>query len=117
MKRILSVALVALTFTLSSFISKSDNIPQFEKFGFYVGGPTENPPVSLKINADQTYHFYNNSNVKKPIKVTGTWVQDGNRILLQGNESIKFHHIWKIDPDCTCLKSKKGMTFYRLCQD
>lgn len=116
MKNVLPILLLVLTVGLTGF-SNGKKFKKFENYGFYLGGNPDNSPLSLKINEDGTYNFCDYSNMKKQVKVTGNWIQERDRIVLQGNENVKFHNSWKMDPDCACLKAKKGLTFYRLCQE
>lgn len=118
MKSLFSLSLVAIIISLSSFTSISDNKnTTFEKFGTYLGGGTiETSPIQLQLNSDHTYSYMDITNSDKQVQLSGKWEQDGKQIKLTGHEDIKFHSTWKIDSECACLKSKKGITFYRLCQ-
>lgn len=116
MKTLLSSVFVLLMLTLTSSTPKN-KVGAFEKFGTYMGaGTAATSPLQLQLNADHTYSYKDLTNTRKQIQITGNWEQDGHRIYLKGHEEIKFHSNWKIDPNCLCLKSNKGMTFYRLCQ-
>lgn len=69
----------------------------------------------LSLNADNTFHYVNNSVPGKAIDVTGTWEQNGDRIRLSNYTSpFPIHDKWKVD-SYGCLKSRKGMEFTRLC--
>jgi hypothetical protein len=72
--------------------------------------------LSLVLNEDQTFHFIDKTNAKKPIDVKGSWDLQNNTIQLKGYTSEnKIHHQWKIDANQKCIKARKGLTFYRLC--
>lgn len=72
--------------------------------------------LSLVLNKDQTFHFIDKTNTKKPIDVIGSWDLQNNTIQLKGYTSeYKIHHQWKIDANLLCIKARKGLTFYRLC--
>lgn len=97
-KEKLTIKVVAGTYGVCSYESKSESI------------------LKLVLNQDQTFHFIDKTNAKKPIDVTGSWNLQNNTIQLKGytcNYSI--HHKWKIDNNQLCIKSRKGLNFYRLC--
>ena len=72
--------------------------------------------LSLVLNEDQTFHFIDKTNAKNPIDVTGSWNLQNSTIQLKGYTSEnKIHHQWKIDTNQLCIKARKGLTFYRLC--
>ena len=76
---------------------------------------TNQSTVELKLNADNTFHYIDNSNLKKKINVTGKWSMKKNRIALHGdNAEINFHNNWKIDNQGIAAMSRKGLAFYRL---
>ena len=72
--------------------------------------------LSLALNQDKTFHFIDNTNTNKPIDVMGNYEVINNQIVLQNYKTTyKFHTKWKIDGDTKCIKARKGLTFYRLC--
>jgi hypothetical protein len=111
MKKLITLALIAISFTTLSFV----NIPTEKIAGTYGVCGTNQSTVELKLNADNTFHYIDNSNPKKKINVTGKWSMKKNRIALHGdNAEIKFHNNWKIDEQGIAAKSRKGLAFYRL---
>jgi hypothetical protein len=72
--------------------------------------------LSLILNQDQTFHYIDNTNPSKPIDVTGNYELNNNQIVLQNDKTTyQFHTKWKIDGNTKCIKARKGLTFYRLC--
>jgi hypothetical protein len=72
--------------------------------------------LSLSLNQDKTFHYIDNTNTKKPIDVTGNYKVINNQIVLKNYKTTyKFHTKWKIDDNNKCIKARKGLTFYRLC--
>ncbi len=118
MKTLFLATTLVLAVALSSFtLISGHKIASFQNFGTYLGGGTmETSPIQLQLQNDFSYSYKDLSHPNKKIEITGTWKQDGKHIYLLGHAEVRFHNTWKIDPGCTCLKSKKGITFYRLCQ-
>lgn len=72
--------------------------------------------LNLVLNLDKTFRYIDNTNPKKAIDLTGNYELVNNRIVLQNYTStFKFHTNWKIDGNTKCIKARKGLTFYRLC--
>jgi hypothetical protein len=72
--------------------------------------------LSLVLNDDQTFHFINKTDAKKSIDVTGSWDLQNNIIKLSGYTSaFPIHNIWKVVANQKCIKARKGLTYYRLC--
>jgi hypothetical protein len=67
----------------------------------------------LKINSDNTFHYYDATNPARVIDVKGKWVRDNGNVRLSGFEENSVPAKWKIDGKC--LKSRKGLLFRRLC--
>lgn len=72
--------------------------------------------LSLILKEDQTFHYIDKTNPNKPIDVTGNYELNNNQIVLKNYKTTyKFHTKWKIDGNTKCIKARKGLTFYRLC--
>lgn len=72
--------------------------------------------LELTLNENHTFHYTDKTNPEKPIDTKGKWVLNKNMIVLKDYQSLfPIHSSWKIDKGTKCLKSKRGMTFYRLC--
>jgi hypothetical protein len=119
MRKIKIVAVISFVGLLMSFTLLIDSKDVNKVSGAYLGGgPTENPIVKLVLSTDHTFLFKDQSNDDNKIEVTGTWKDHNGSIYLktEDGEEVKFHDKWKVDSDCNCMKSRKGVTFYRLCK-
>ena len=71
--------------------------------------------IQLALNNDGTFHFQDRT-VANSAEVTGTWKQHGKTIRLEPTIArVSMREKWKISGNGVCLKSRKGMLFYRLC--
>lgn len=74
--------------------------------------------VSLQINEDHTFQYIDNSNSSNKINVSGTWKMGKNSIYLEGYDSSqKIHSKWNVDNKGVAVKSRKGLSFYRLIKE
>lgn len=73
--------------------------------------------VELTIEADSTFNYYShNGDVNKIVDVKGKWSREGNTIILKDFSSASSVPVkWQIDENEKCLKTRKGMTWTRLC--
>jgi hypothetical protein len=72
--------------------------------------------LSLSLNQDKTFQFIDKTNPKKAIDVSGNYELNNNQIVLKNYKTTyQFHTKWKIDSNTKCIKARKGLTFYRLC--
>lgn len=112
-KTIQTLTLIATIALMSSFAEK--NSDQF--IGTY-GVSAEDPSqIKLTINSDHTFYYQDFSVSDKKIVTKGSWTIKGNKIVLKDNNtSTKFHNVWAFDKTGQIAKSRKGMTFYRLCK-
>lgn len=77
-----------------------------------------NNTVSLKLKDDSTFQYTDNTNPKNKLLINGNWELNNNTIVLKNNNSeTNFHYKWKFDFKYNCIKSRKGFTFYRLCNE
>ena len=98
---------------LSSFTNKNPG----EFIGTYSVSETDPAQITLTINADHTYTYQDFSASDKKIAVEGKWTMKGQKVILQDNNSgIKFHDVWSFDDNGQVAKSRKGLSFYRLCK-
>lgn len=112
-KTIKTLTLLATVFLMSSFAEK--NTEHF--IGIY--GVSESDPAQIKltINADRTFFYQDFSISEKKILTKGNWTLRGNKVFLKDdNTNIKFHNVWTFDENGQVAKSRKGLTFYRLCK-
>jgi hypothetical protein len=89
------------------------NLPQGSiQTGTYNGSSE----LTLTINPDHTFEYTNSTNPNKPIRTSGTWEQKGNTLTLGNYQSkIKVNDHWTIDKNCSCLRSRRGMEWIRIC--
>ncbi len=98
---------------LSSFTGKNSN----EIIGTY-GVSASNPSqIKLTINSDNTFYYQDFSIADKKIIIKGNWILKGKKVILKNNSfNKKFHNVWTIIDNGHVAKSRKGLTFYRLCK-
>ena len=78
--------------------------------------PSTAPRVALTINPDHTFHYLNASDSAHPVDQKGDWVMQGKNIVLKAdNSKSNFHKTWKLDKNRSCVVSRKGLNFIRLC--
>lgn len=98
---------------LSSFSGRDDE----EFIGTYGVSETDPSRIELTLNTDHTFLFEDHSNPENKINVNGEWMAKGNKVILSGNNStVKFHDTWTFTEQGQVAKSRKGLTFYRLCK-
>jgi hypothetical protein len=74
--------------------------------------------LSLKLKDDNTFLFTDNTNPNNKLSISGNWELNNNTIVLKNTVSeTNFHNKWKFDFKYNCIKSRKGITFYRLCNE
>lgn len=79
------------------------------------GDSTTESKVELNLLKDGSFTYVDKSNSEKEIAVKGNWELNKNTISLTGFEATKdIHTSWKLEKDGTAIKSKKGLTYYRL---
>ncbi len=70
----------------------------------------------LTLNENFTFNYFDNTNSEKKVNVKGTWSLEKNTILLKDYPSnTSLDNKWTIDKSGKCIKSKKGLSFTRLC--
>ena len=107
----------------------------FLLFGFYITNNPESSNLNESIYANygtgslehktglnlllfNDGHFsYADFTQKPALEVKGTWSQVENKIeLISNNTSSNFPSQWKTDKNYPCIKSRKGIAFYRICK-
>ncbi len=110
-KTLKTLTLLATVFLMMSFTKMNAQL----FIGTY-GVPASNPAqIKLTINADHTFYYQDFSVAEKKIVTKGNWTLRGNKVVLNDN-AIKFHNVWSFDKNGQVAKSRKGVTFYRLCK-
>lgn len=108
---ILLSTLVALV--LFSFVSE----PRLPFIGTYGVGDSDPSQIRLTLNEDHSYAYCDFSDPTKKINVNGTWMQKGKTVVLSIPASgYAFHNKWTFDEKGRIAKSRKGLSFYRLCR-
>lgn len=118
MKSIKLVMCVLVLITIFSFKNKQklDVKAVAGTYGVCSYQSNDKAVLSLVLNLDNTFHYIDNTNPNKPIDVTGNYELNNNQIVLQNYKTTyQFHTKWKIDSNTKCIKARKGLTFYRLC--
>ena len=115
MKNLQKLLFVSLIISSFSFIGIDDETKTVT--GVYGVNDVENITLQLSLQEDFTFEYIDHSSSKNPIDAKGTWsINKGVITLNSNNADLEFHKKWKTDGDCQCLKARKGMSFYRLCQ-
>lgn len=98
---------------LSSFTGQSS----LDVIGTYGVSASDTSRIILTINSDSTFYYQDFSIPDKKIIIHGNWTSKANKVFLQDNSmNNKFHNVWAISENGHVAKSRKGLTFYRLCK-
>lgn len=98
---------------LSSFTQKNPNA----FIGTYGVSASDPSQITLTIHTDNTFYYQDFSVPDKKIVVKGYWTLKGNKILLKDSKSNdKYHNVWTISGNGQIARSRKGLSFYRLCK-
>lgn len=104
---------LAAIIVLYSFTNKHTN----GFIGTYGVSDSDPSEIKLTINPDHTFYYQDFSNSTNKIKMNGTWTLKKKKLILNSTTSgTKFHNVWTIDENGQVAKSRKGLTFYRLCR-
>lgn len=109
----------AASVSLTTFSDKVDTVGVAGKYGVtaYSEAPKQHISLELTLDPDHTFRYIDNTNPENKLDVSGKWTEmEGDIYLTDYPQGISNHKIWKTEKDCPCLKSRKGMTFYRLCK-
>lgn len=105
---------LSLLLVLSSF---TNNVPSIDVAGTYGVSVSDPAQVKLVLCEDSRFYFHDFSNSKRPIVASGLWKQKGRHVALEHhNLDISFHDKWVIEADGKAARSRKGLSFYRLCR-
>src|SRR5690554_1537232 len=86
---------------------------EHEKF---IGTYGHKASYAIIINPDMTFTYIDNTN-NKNISISGKWEYKGKEIHLKSNSRSKIRSKWTLINKDSCLKSKKGFTYYTLCRN
>lgn len=110
-KTITTLTLIVTVVLMTSFTKK--NADQF--IGTYGVSSTDPSQIKLIINSNHTFYYQDFSNSDKKIVSKGNWTLRRNKGVLK-DKNIKFHNVWIFNKTGVVAKSRKGLTFYRLCK-
>ena len=110
MKKLLVLCLSSVLLFLSSFKSLEDN----DAVGTYGKNGVNGPQIIL--NADHSFTYKDMTNQRKTINTKGKWeLRNGTVILKDYESSHRIIHKWNLVREGKCLKGKKALIFYTLC--
>jgi len=72
------------------------------------------PDISLALNNDQSFHYVNGTDRDELIDVTGSWEIKKDKVILRTASNEEFA-TWTVDKSTSCLRTRKGFLFTRLC--
>ncbi|MCC7298661.1 MAG: hypothetical protein IT244_10045 [Bacteroidia bacterium] len=110
-KSIKTLALLASFALLSAFSKHTAN----NFIGTFSSSASDPAQIKLTLNADFSYQYQDYSDTKNKINSSGTYALKGNKVVLE-NLGSAFHTVWTFDKNGTAAKSRKGLSFYRLCK-
>lgn len=107
------IGVITIVFMLSSFIVL-DPVKIVGTYGVSASDPSQ---IKLVLEEDQTFFYQDLSRSNQKLVIQGTWAMKGNKVELteKGSES-KFHNVWSFDQKGMVAKSRKGLSYYRLCR-
>ncbi len=81
------------------------------------GQVSAGPQVELTLRPDHSFQYINTSDPSHKLDLSGHWIMQGKRVVLTDDSNAKtsFHSSWKLDKNQTCIVSRKGLNFIRLC--
>jgi hypothetical protein len=110
----LSLSLMLLSFTPPG----SPSAPALRTGTYGVCGcetPTATgPAISLALHDDRTYHYVNGTDRNELVDVTGSWEIEKDKVILRTASNEEFA-TWTVDKNTSCLRTRKGFLFTRLC--
>lgn len=121
MKKINLITAIFSAFALMSFVTPDSGKYSLITMGTYsvCAGNNSNSgsvKLGLTINADFTFHYFDNSNPEKSVDVRGNWQLKNNTIFLDNYSSdFPLERKWTVNGNKKCITSRKGLRFTRLC--
>ncbi len=107
------IATIAAFLMLSSFTGK-DPLHIVGTYGITGSDPSQ---IKLVLEADHTFVYQDLSRLNRKIYTQGTWAMKGQKVVLTGIDSKnKFHNVWTFESQGLVAKSRRGLSFYRLCR-
>lgn len=112
-KTIQLLTTMTILLVCASFTGK-DATEYIGTYGVSASDPAE---ITLILRSDHHFYYQDFSNVHQKIAVNGNWELNGKKVVLTADGAVKkFHHVWTFDANGNVAKSRKGLTFYRLCK-
>lgn len=85
--------------------------------GTYSVSDKDPSQIKLTLNSDHTFYYQDFSNPNQKIAVEGNWTMRGKKLVLASSKGDKdFHKVWTFVENGQIAKSRKGLSFYRLCK-
>ena len=110
------ILIVAICATTVSFIARKPSVNiTTGTYGVCNCGSTTGAKYELTLNADHTFHYYDNGDSRNIIDVKGNWSDQDGTILLTGTTEKTLPVKWKVDKNEKCIKARKGLQWIRLC--
>lgn len=109
-KSLFILTIIAFAGTVFSFTRISTPEIAYGTFG----GDGVNAP-KIELNADHSFHYIDNTKPSNLIDITGTWTIENNEVHLLDVNNRKVMDELSIEREGKCLKARKGMAFYTLC--
>lgn len=107
----------SILFSMLVLFSSFRDHPEQRIVGTYAVSEDDPSAIRLNLMEDHTYTYQDLSNPRKAIRVSGTWATENNRVRLHAlNSHYLYHSTWVISADGMVAKSRKGLSFYRLCR-
>lgn len=110
MRKLFLIASVVCAMILTSFSFTNDE-QAVGKYGINgINGP------EIILNTDHTFSYKDFTNENKRIDTQGKWEYKNGLVILKDYESKnKIVDKWNLVREGKCLKGRKAMTFYTLC--
>ncbi len=104
---------VATIILMASFTGRNTH----DFIGTYGVSSSDPSQIKLTIHSNHTFYYQDFSVSDKKIVIEGTWTLEDNKVVLIDDKATeKFHNVWSFDENGQIAKSRKGLTFYRLCK-
>lgn len=114
-----SITLISALLCLTASVSFRKPLSTAETVSFGICDCTAkgNPDFRLTIHPDSTFTYFSNMDPRNVVNIKGTWSINRNSFVLSGYDSKKaIHSKWKLEKNGSCITSRKGMEFSRLCR-
>jgi hypothetical protein len=98
---------------VGALLSLNSNPGAKEPKGTY-GGDGKNAP-SLQLNENHTFVYTDLTKASKPIVAKGTWSIKEDELILQSDSKAKLNKRYTVIRDGVCIKTRKNLAFYTLC--